>query len=117
MLELLIYTVTLLLLICGLFFVCYILFNKLIMPEDSRSCFAVVAGYPDDELLCEKVYYAFVQINLMNFSALNEVVVIDFGVSDEMKAKCFETVSKKAALSFCKICELEDKMIETEKQL
>lgn len=109
-----IYTLALMLMILGLFFASYMFFNKLILPETGRNFITVISGKSDDEELYLKVYYAYIQTNLFNFSSCNSIMVVDYGVSDEMKEMCYEMISRKNDLLFCNISELDSKIIESQ---
>ena len=79
---------------------CYIVFEKLLCGRANRGFYEVVLGLPDDEKLPEKVYAAFLQVNLFNFIKVNRVVVVDFGVSEKIKDDCVSIFSNPKNVVF-----------------
>lgn len=92
--------------ICGLFFTFYLLINKVILKNQRNDFVTVVIG-KDCEELPETVYQAFVQANLLNFGEKSSVIVLDFGLSEDTKCKCFEVLQRYDNLKFCTIEDFE----------
>lgn len=86
----------------GIFFVCYIVFQK-VLRRRANGFFALVPGFPDDERLPEKVYSAFVEANLLNFLRVNKVIVLDFGVSERLKFECENLIGCDKNVRFIEI--------------
>ena len=81
MFESIIYAFALVFILCGMFFVCLLLFDKLMTPKKSKAYYSVVPGFHEDEELPSTVYSAFIRSNLFTFEKRNEIVVLDFGLS------------------------------------
>lgn len=92
----------LLLIICGLFFVSYLLIS-LTLAEDCGGFFVAVEGYEDkDNLICE-VYSAFRQINMLNFGRKRAVYVIDYNLTEETKSQIRDIVKPCGKIVFLRI--------------
>ncbi len=100
MIESLTYALTLLVLIAGLFFLFYMLVNRLLFKTGNDEFFTVVIGKGGDCDLPDKVYSAFLQANTLNFSYRKPVYVIDCGINEDMKRKCFQAIYPDKNLHF-----------------
>ncbi len=76
---------SLLLILTGLFFIFYLILNRLLFSTGENGFYTVVIGKSDDETLCDKIYGAFIQANTLNFSKKQPVYVIDCGLSEKQK--------------------------------
>ncbi len=92
--------------ICGMFFTFYLLINKIILKNHSNDFVTIVIGKDCDELP-ETVYQAFVQANLLNFGEKSPVIVLDFGLSEDTKCKCFEVLQRYDNIHFCAVEDFE----------
>lgn len=108
MLKDIIYALGIVFLLCGIFFVCYIIFSKCMTPKGFGGFLAVIPGKAGDDSLPEKVYAAFVQANLLTLWGHNEVVVLDLGVSEKVKEQCRNIMYGKGDIAFCKADEFEN---------
>ena len=88
MLQSLAYGICLLLILAGLFFLFYIVMNRLLYKTGSDEFYTVVIAKSGDEKLVDKVYSAFLQVNTLNFCSLKPVYIIDCGISEEDKWLC-----------------------------
>lgn len=79
---------SMLLILAGLFFLFYILVNRLLFKTGKDEFFTVVLGKDGDKDLPDKVYSAFMQANTLNFSTRRPVYVIDCGITDTQKKLC-----------------------------
>ncbi len=87
----------LILILCGLFFIFYLVISKLI-TQDSDGFFVAVIGCDDGEILHSRIYNAFIQANMMNFGKKRPVYVFDCGLSEKAKRDIVE-----AAVPGCRI--------------
>ncbi|MCM1364280.1 MAG: hypothetical protein NC122_10835 [Faecalibacterium sp.] len=108
MFEDIIYALGIVMMLCGVFFVCYIIFCKIMTPKEFGGFFAVIPGESGDEYLPEKVYAAFVHANLLTFHRLNEVIVLDLGVSEKIKTQCRNIMHGKGEVEFCTADKIRD---------
>lgn len=108
MLKDIIYALGFVFVLCGMFFVCYIIFSKVMTPKGFGGFFAVIPGTANDESLPEKVYAAFVHANLLTFWQHNEVIVLDLGVSEKIKEQCRNIMNGKGDITFFKAEEIQN---------
>ncbi len=92
----------LLLILCGLFFVSYLLIS-LSLKEDCDGFFVAVEGYEGKENLVCEVYSAFRQINMLNFGQKRAVYVIDYNLTEITKSDIRETIEPCGRVIFLKI--------------
>jgi len=88
MLQSLSYGLCLLLILAGLFFLFYILVNRLLFKTGKDEFYTVVLAKDGDENLADKIYSAFVQANTLNFCNRKPVYVVDCGINEEQKRLC-----------------------------
>lgn len=88
MLQALSYGLCMLLILAGLFFLFYIIMNRLLFSTGKDEFYTVVVGKNDDKYLADKIYSAFLQANTLNFRNRKPVYVIDCGLSYEQKKLC-----------------------------
>lgn len=88
MLQSLVYVLCLLLVLTGLFFLFYMIVNRLLFKTGKDEFYTVVLGKDGDKDLPDKVYSAFLQANTFNFSHRKPVFVIDCGIGEDMKKQC-----------------------------
>lgn len=88
MLQSLSYGLCLLLILAGLFFIFYILINRLLFRTGKDEFYTVVLAKDGEKNLADKVYSAFVQANTLNFCNRKPVYVIDCGISEEQRSLC-----------------------------
>lgn len=100
MLQSLSYGICLLLIITGLFFLFYILINRLLFKTGKDEFYTVVLAKDGDVNLADKVYSAFIQANTLNFCCRKPVYVIDCGISEEEKRLCSTALSAEDNLVF-----------------
>lgn len=96
----LIYALCLALILCGLYFIFYMIINKKLLNKNQNDFITVVIG-TENEQLPQTVYNAFVQANLLNFGQKAHVVVLDYGLSEDMKTKCFNIIRQCDSVHFC----------------
>lgn len=88
MLQSLSYGICLILILAGLFFMSYILINRLLFKTGKDEFYTVVIGKYGDADLPDKVYSAFIQANTLNFSGHKPVYIVDCGMTEEQKQLC-----------------------------
>ena len=108
---------TLIFIVCGMYFVCRSIYNIYYSSKSGGRFYVLLVGDKDDTLLAQKVYSAFVQMNLMNFSKHNEVVVLDLGVSENVKRECYNIIDGKGRVIFVEEDSLCYFLIERENKL
>lgn len=108
MLEMLMDALSLIFILCGMFFVGYIIFQKLLLGRKCRKTVTLMAGFKDDDKLPEEVYAAYMASNLLNIVKKNEVIVLDFGVEKSVKEACINIVGDSRNVIFCPREEIED---------
>ncbi len=116
MFESIIYAFALCFILCGMFFVCLLIFDKIITPKECEVGFSVVPGFHGDEFLPSSVYSAFVRSNLFTFSKKNEVVVLDMGLDEAEKRECENMLEGFGTVIFCKDDELAQLFVERVKK-
>ncbi len=92
---------SLLLILCGLFFILYLLTSKLCVFDD-EGWFVAVEGYEETADLEEKVYSAFIQANMMNFGEKRAVYVFDRNLTDGRKNSLKSAVEPYGKVVFIK---------------
>lgn len=102
--------------LCGLFFVCRLIFDKIITPKECETFLQVVPGFHGDEFLPSAVYSAFVRSNLFTFEAKNEVVVLDMGLDKSEKRECENMLEGFGTVIFCKDNEIAQLFVERAKK-
>lgn len=85
----------------GMFFLGYVIFQKIMRGRKAKKVLTIMAGFSDDERLPEEVYSAYLSSNLLNFINKNEVIVIDFGVEQSVKDACKNIVGDEKNVFFC----------------
>ena len=85
MLQSLSYGLCMLLILAGLFFLFYIIMNRLLYSAGNDEFYTVVIAEDGDKNLADKIYSAFLQANTLNFCSRKPVYVIDCGISEEEK--------------------------------
>lgn len=108
MFETIIDALSLVLILCGMFFIGYIIFQKVLQGRGTGKVVTLMAGFPEDKKLPEEVYAAFVASNLLNFINKNEVIVVDFGVEESVKEACKNIVGDDKNVFFCPKEKFED---------
>lgn len=91
---------SLLLILTGLFFIFYIILNRLLFRTGENEFYTVVIGKSNDERLCDKVYSAFIQANTFNFSCRKPVYVVDCGLSEKQKELCNNSVYHEGSIVY-----------------
>ncbi len=100
MLQSAISAVVLLLLLLGLFFLFYIIFNRLLFKTGKDEFYTVVMGKSGDKELTDKVYSAFLQANTLNFCGRKPIYIVDCGLSDSEKQQCVNAISPDTGIIF-----------------
>ena len=95
------------LILCGLFFIFYLLVNKA-LSDGNDNFFAVVEGYEEKAELESEIYSALIQINMMNFGKKRDVYVIDYNLKESTKIRLIKSSAALGRVVFVKI---EDKKI------
>ncbi len=108
MFETVIDALSLIFILCGMFFLGYLIFQKTMRGRKSKKVLTIIAGFSDDERLPEEVYAAFLASNLFNFINKNEVIVIDLGVEQSVKDACKNIVGGENNVYFCKTDNFKD---------
>ena len=101
MFETIVDVLSLIFILCGMFFSLYVVFQKTMRGRKAKKVLTIMAGFSDDERLPEEVYSAFLASNLLNFINKNEVIVIDFGVKETIKDACKNIVGDETNVFFC----------------
>ena len=112
MLESIIYAFALIFILCGLFFLFLLFFDKAMLPRNSDGYYSVVPAFPGDSCLPSTVYAAFIRSNLFTFTKKSEVIVLDFGLDESEKRLCAEVLEGNATVIFCKAEEIERLFVE-----
>ena len=112
MFESIIYAFALIFVLCGMFFICLLVFDKFMMPKKNKEYYSVVPGFHGDEELSSTVYSAFIRSNLLTFEKKNEVIVLDMGLSAEEKKACKDMLQGLATVIFCTESEIGKLFIE-----
>lgn len=102
MFEALICFFAIILILCGLFFVFYLLISKALSCS-AEGFFAAVEGFEENENLACEVYSAFIQINMMNFTKKRDVYVIDYDLSQSTKEHLVTSMTPYGKIVFLKI--------------
>lgn len=84
----------------SLFFVSTVVLCRLLLSGKDEPLYTVIPGAENDERLVQKAFAAFLQINLFTFFKKNTIVVLDFGVSEQIKRECCELLGEQNVL-FC----------------
>lgn len=116
MLESIIYAFALIFILCGLFFLFLLFFDKVMLPNGSENYYSVVPAFHGDKKLPSTVYAAFIRANLFTFTKKSEVIVIDFGLDEHEKMMCAEVLEGNATVIFCKPTEIERLFVERRKE-
>lgn len=116
MFESIVYAFALIFILCGLFFLFLLLFDKVMLPADSDDYYFLVPAFHGDRRLSTTVYAAFVRANLFTFTKKSEVIVLDFGLDESEKKVCAEVLEGNATVIFCKPEKIEELFIERRKE-
>lgn len=116
MFESIVYAFALIFILCGLFFLFLLLFDKIVLPKESDNYYPIVPAFHGDSTLPSTVYSAFVRANLFTFSKKNEVIVLDLGLDEYERKTCSEIVEGNATVVFCKPDEIEKLFVERSKK-
>lgn len=112
MFESIIYAFALIFILCGMFFVCLLIFDKIITPRECEHFFMLVPGFHGDEYLPSTVYSAFIRANILTFSKRNKVIVLDMGLDDSEKQECKKMLEGFGSVFFCKDKEITELFVE-----
>ena len=91
----------------AVFFVCTFLLCRLIYSGEKNGYYAVIPGFPNDEQLVQKVFATYMQTNLFTLVNKNTVIVLDYGVSEQVRRECEQLLGGHSVL-FCPGNELEN---------
>lgn len=91
---------SLLLILTGLFFLFYVILNRLLFITGDDEFYTVVIGKSDDEKLCDKIYSAFIQANTFNFSKRRPVYVVDCGMNRKQKELCSNSLYPEGSIIY-----------------
>lgn len=116
MLVSIIYAFALIFILCGLFFLFLLFFDKAMLPRGSDEYYSIVPAFHGDKRLPSTVYAAFIRANIFTFTKKNEVFVLDFGIDESEKKRCAEVLEGNAAVIFCKTSEIERIFVERHKK-
>ena len=108
---------SLLFIVCGMYFVCRSAYSFYVSSKHENEYNIILVGKEHDENLPQKVYSAFVQMNLMSVSKRNEIIVLDLGVSEIIKRECYDIMDKKGRVIFVDVQSLCYFLIERENRL
>ncbi|MGN1194759.1 MAG: hypothetical protein ACI4SB_04690 [Acutalibacteraceae bacterium] len=84
----------------SVFFICTVILCRLILPGEKGGYYTVIPGLPDDEQLAQKVFAAYIQTNIFTLIKKNMIIVLDYGVSEQVKRECSEILGEHNIL-FC----------------
>ncbi len=90
----------LLLLLLGLFFLFYIIINRLLFRTGKDEFYTIVLGKSGDKDLCDKVYGAFLQANTLNFSRRKPIYVVDCGLTERERELCEDAIFPDSGIIF-----------------
>lgn len=102
MFESIIYAFALVFILCGMFFVSALIFDKVTTPKEAEPCFLLVPGFHNDEFLPSTVYSAFFRSNLFTLSKRKEIIVLDMGLDENEKHECRSMLEGFGTVFFCK---------------
>ncbi len=91
---------SLLLILTGMFFIFYLVASKQSVSNDRY--FVAVEAFENDSGLPQQVYSAYIQANLMNFSAKKPVYVIDHDLSEITRNTLKEAIEPYGRIIFIK---------------
>lgn len=91
---------SLLLTLTGLFFIFYIIMNRLLFSSGKNDSFTVVIGRSDDDEFSDKVYSAFIKENTFNFSKRRPVYVLDCGLNEKQKELCRNSLYPEGSIVY-----------------
>ncbi|MGN1444118.1 MAG: hypothetical protein ACI4XE_09755 [Acutalibacteraceae bacterium] len=84
------------------FLICTVILCRLIV-SDAKDCFyTVIPGFENDERLAQKVFAVYVQTNLLAICKRSRLIVLDFGVSEDIKRECSEILGGHEVLFLSK---------------
>lgn len=106
MLHSFIYAFLLILFLTGLFFLFYVIINKGLCFGARKEFYTVIAGYEENENLCDEIFCALTQMHLFSFSSPVPLIVVDYNLSEETKKRCLSLAEPYSCLVFCKEEEL-----------
>lgn len=112
MFESIIYAFALIFILCGMFFVCLLIFDKIITPKECEHYFMLIPGFHGDEYLPLTVYSAFIRANLLTLSKKNEVIVFDMGLDESEKQECKKMLEGFGSVFFCNDKEITELFVE-----
>lgn len=72
------------------FLVGTVLLCRLVASDGKDDFYTVIPGFENDKRLAQKVFAAYVQTNLLAVCKRSRLVVLDFGISEEIKRECSE---------------------------
>ena len=98
--------------LCGMFFICLLIFDRVITPKECETSLSIVPGFHGDEYLPSAVYSAFVRSNLFTFSKKSEVIVLDMGLDENEKRECENMIEGFGNVIFCKDNEIARLFVE-----
>ncbi len=116
MLESIIYAFALAFILCGMLFICLLIFDKTTSPKGREKYFLLVPGRHGDETLPETLYHTVFSANLMTLSKRSEVVVLDMGLDEFEKRACENMLAGFGTVIFCTGDKIEDLFVETKEK-
>jgi len=114
--ESIIYAFALIFILCGMFFVCLLIFDRVITPKEAENYIPLIPGLHNDEFLPMSVYSAFVRANLFTFSKNTEVIVLDMGLDENEKRECENMLEGTGTVLFCTENEIAKLFVERAKK-
>lgn len=97
MLIYILYFSAFMLILAGLLFVIHLIASKL-LTGSSQDFFIAVDATKEKEALPDRIYSAFIQVNIMNFTNKRPVVVFSDGLSDQEEKELIDS-----AVNGCRI--------------
>lgn len=75
---------------------------RLMASDGNERFYTVIPGYENDARLAQKVFAVYVQTNLLAACKRSRLIVLDFGVSEQMKRECTELLGGQEVLFLTK---------------
>lgn len=94
--------------ICGMLFLISLIFVKLISFNDHKDFFIVLKADENDDNLYRRISAAFLESNMFNFLKVNRIVVLDYGVEENIKRDCLSAFEGSGVVLFVKPDEAVD---------
>lgn len=85
-----------------IFLICTVLLCRLLSSDGKDGYYTVIPGFENDERLAQKVFAVYIQTNLLALCKRSRLIVLDLGVSEEIKRECSEILGGHEVLFLTK---------------